>query len=106
CRRVGALSEPHRMDDTHPSSGQGTHGHAVTLALAPLALVVRLRPGLLEGGLPGELIQHIAEGFDTDRAAMGFCIVAALVGHWRRARQGLDASRTQIPLPVVAPSCQ
>jgi hypothetical protein len=94
------------MDDAYPHISQGTHGHAVAFAFAPRALVVCLRPGLLEGGLPGKLIQHVAEGFDTGIAPMRFRIVATLVGHRRGTGQGLDTGRAQIPLPLVAPSCQ
>src|SRR5262249_25747029 len=84
--QIASALKPHRVDDPHPDVGQRTNGHAVALAFAPLALVVRLRPGLLEDGLPGELIQHVAEGLDTGVAAMRLGVVATLVGHRRGAR--------------------
>src|SRR5260221_4087235 len=104
--QIGALCEPHRVDDAHPAIGQGPYRHAVTLALLALALVVRLRPRFLEGRLPGKLIQHIAEGLDAGIAPMGLGVVPARIGHRRGTRQRLHTGRAPIPLPVVAPSCQ
>ncbi len=63
-------------------------------------------PGFLEGGLPGKLIQHIAEGFDTDIASMRLGIMAALVCHRRGAGECLHTGRARISPPIVAPSCQ
>ena len=59
------------MDDPHPAIGQRTDRHAVAFALAPLALIIGYGPRLLEGRLPGKLVEGIAEGFDTGIAPMG-----------------------------------
>jgi len=111
CRQEGGGGilvplAPYCEDDAHPHVGQGAHGHAMTLAFTPLAPVIGRRPRFLEGGLPGELIQHIAEGLDAGVAAMRLGVVAAGLGQRRRAGQGLHTRRAPIPLPVVAPSCQ
>jgi hypothetical protein len=102
---IGAVFEPHRLDDAHPAIGQGPHGHTVALALLPLAVAVRLRPRFAEGRLPGKLKEDIAEGFDAGIAPMRLSLFATLVGHWRGPGQRLHAGGTRIPFPVVAPSC-
>src|SRR5262245_14198188 len=92
--------------DAHPPVGQRPNSHGVGLALAPLALVIGSRPRLPEGGLPGELIEDIAQGINARLAPVGTRVLAALVDHRRGARQRLHTRRTRVALPVVAPSCQ
>ena len=94
---------PHAIDASDPDVCQRSHGHTVTLAFCPFPSIIVKRPGFLPRRLPGKLIEHVAKGLDTRVAAMRLSIVAALIGHRRGARQGLDAGRTQIPLPVVIP---
>src|SRR5262245_49043086 len=107
-KRRGSIAvplEPQCLNDAHPDVGQGAHGHAVGLALAALALIVRLCLPLLEGRLPGKLVEGVTQGLDVRIASMGTRVLATLVGHRRRARQGLHTRRTCVALPVVAPSC-
>src|SRR5262249_16220819 len=106
CRQIGALSAPHRLDNAHPAVGQGAHGHAVGLALAALAPVIGCGPRLLEGRLPGKLVEGVTQGLDACVARMGTRVLAALVRRGGGARQGLHTRRTCVALPVVAPSCQ
>src|SRR5918996_2299406 len=71
--------------------------------LGPLPLVKLPGPELLPGGLPGELVEGVAQGLHTSIPLMGLAIAAALVSHWGCARQGLDATCRGVPLPVITP---
>ena len=103
CRVVGLALAPHGVDEADPLVGQRPHGHGVTLALPPLALVVGQRPRLFLGALPGELLQGVAQRLVTGVAPMRFSEVAALKGHRRGASQGLDAGRAGVAPPLIAP---
>src|SRR6266545_4526144 len=86
CRKdihlVRRAVAPQRIDDSQPAIGQRPHGDRVTLAFRPLPLVIRQRPGFLQGGLPGEVLHGVAQRLQTGDAPMGFGIVAALKQHW------------------------
>src|SRR5260370_39496953 len=82
---IWMLPEPHRVDNAHPHVGQGAYRHTVALALAALAPIIPRPPRFLEGGLPGELIQHIAQRLDTGIAPMRLGVVATRIGHRRGA---------------------
>jgi hypothetical protein len=104
CRGlIISLVHPHAIDDAHPDVGQRTDGHTVGLALCPLALVIVASPLLLQGRLPGELVQSVAQRFHAGEAFVRFGVIAALERHGRRSGQGLDGVSIGIATAVIAP---
>src|SRR5579859_7356097 len=77
---IGFALVPKGEDHSHPDVGQSPHGHAMTLALSTLALIIRLGPRLIASALPGELIQGVAQGFETGKAHMHGRILSAFPG--------------------------
>src|ERR671912_2117251 len=89
---IGFVLHPHGVNDPDPEVSQGPYRHAMAFPFGPLALIELPSPGLLPGGLPGELMKGIAPGLDTSIPLVGLAVAATLVGHRRGARQGLDAA--------------
>ena len=102
-RLIAPMARPDSIDNAHPAVGEGAHRHAVALAFRPLALVVAQRPTLTLNGLPGELMQRIAQGLQAGVALVGFGIVATSKGDGHRSRQGLHTGTGGIAAPIIAP---
>src|SRR5579883_995889 len=79
---IAGMLRPHRIDNAHPTVRERPHGHTVAFPLRPLALVVAQSPAFALGGEPSELVQRVAQGFETSIALVGFGIVATGKGHW------------------------
>jgi hypothetical protein len=92
---IGFVLQPHGVNDPDPEVGQGPHRHAMAFPFGPLALVERPSPGLLPGGLPGELVKGIASGLHTSIPLVGLAVAATLVGHGRG-----PAKAWMLPAPV------
>jgi len=71
---------PKGEDHLYSDVGQGTHGHALTLALSPFVPILRLGPRLRANALPGTLAQGVAQGFETDKAYMHCGVVSTFQG--------------------------
>lgn len=97
---------PHGVHQPDPNVGQGANGNRMAFALFPFALVVLQGPGFALRGLPGKLMQSIAQRFDTGRASVNAGIRPTLKDHRRGACQGLQAGRIGVALPVITNFCQ
>src|SRR6266568_1055270 len=62
-RLIALVMDPHGKDDPDPHIGQRTDGHRMTFAFRSLALVIVSGPCFTLGGLPGKLVQSIAQRF-------------------------------------------
>ena len=102
-RLIAFVLKPHGVDDAHPDIGKRTHSHTMTLALSSLAFVIRQCPGFLLGGLPGQLMQHIAQRLQAGIALMGFGIIATLEGNGSRSSQSLDTRTCSVARAIIPP---
>lgn len=84
---IAGLVLPHPIDDSHPDVGQGSDRHTVGLALCAFPLIIGQRPSLFQGGLPGELVQGIAQRLQAGEAFVGLGKIAALERHRPRIAQ-------------------
>ena len=100
---IAGLAHPHAIDDAHPHIGQGAHGHAVAFPFCSLALVVGPCPALLSRGLPGELVQGVAQRLAAGEAFMRFGVIAALERHRRGSSQRLHGGGISIAAALIAP---
>lgn len=75
---IGLMRGEHGEDDPRPNIGERTDGHAMTFPFCPFALVIRFGPGFLLGALPGELMQRIAQRFDTAQTTVRLGVVGQL----------------------------
>src|SRR5437588_8059847 len=69
-RLITAMMDPHGEDDPDPHIGQCSHGDRMTFAFRALALVILPGPRFTLRGLPGKLVQRIAQRFDAAQATM------------------------------------
>src|SRR6266567_3404820 len=60
-RLIASVMQPHGKDDPDPHIGKGSDRHAMAFPFCPLALVVVVGPCFTVGGLPGKLVQGIAQ---------------------------------------------
>jgi hypothetical protein len=60
---IALVLRPHGEDDPDPNIGKGSYGDTVALLFGSFALIVRVGPRFTLGGLLGELMQGIAQGF-------------------------------------------
>src|SRR5215472_3998593 len=91
---VADLLAPQRVDDTYPEVRQRAQRDTVTFALTPLTSVIGQRPVLLRRGLPGELVQGVAQGLDARQTLTRPRKLAALVGDGGGPRQCLHTRCT------------
>src|SRR5579884_2322391 len=103
---IAGLALPHAIDDAHPNVGQSSHGHTVGFALGPFALIIGSRPGLLQGRLPGKLVQGVAQWFQASKAFVRFGIIAALERHRSGPSQSLHTVSILVTLAVISPLSQ
>src|SRR5438270_556618 len=70
----------------------------------PLRAVKSLRFPLRR--LPGELMQSVAQGFDTAQTSMRFGVHAALKQHGRGTPQSLQTAGIVVAAAIIADFCQ
>ncbi len=85
-RLIALVMQPHGEDDPDPHIGQCSYCHRMAFAFSSFALVIVSGPRLAQGGLPGKLMQRVAQRFDAAKASMGLGIHAALKQHGRRCK--------------------
>lgn len=100
---IARLFLPHAEDDPDPDICQSTDRHTMALALCSFALVIRSRPRLREGRLPGELMQGIAQRLQAGKAFVSFSKVATLERHRSCASQFLHTLGILVTGSVIAP---
>jgi len=98
--------EPDRKENADPDLSECTQSHTVTFSFATFALIVGHGPRFALGALPGKLLQHVAQRFDTGVAPMGFGIVPTFVRDGRRSRQSLQAGRVLVARAIISHFCQ
>src|SRR6266571_8171651 len=59
CGLIAGLVLPHPIHNADPHVGQGPNRHTVTFAFSPFALIIGQGPLLLQGRLPGKLVQGV-----------------------------------------------
>ena len=91
-RLIAAVMDPHGKDDPDPHIGQCSHGDRMTFAFGALALVILSGPGFTLRGLPGKVVQRIAQRLDAAQATMRLGVHAALKQHGRGASQSLQTA--------------
>src|SRR5947207_1686951 len=82
-RLIALVLDPHGKDDPYPHIGQRSHSYGMTFAFRSLALVIVSGPRLALRGLPGKLVQGIAQRFDAAQTSMRFGVHAAFKHHAR-----------------------
>ncbi len=93
----------HPEENSHPDVCQTADRHAMALALRSFALVVGFGPRFAKRGLPGKLMQHIAQRLHTGKTFVRFGKVATLEGDRSCACQFLYTLGILIPTSVIAP---
>src|SRR5260370_4482359 len=79
---IGFAMVPHGKDDPDAHIGKSSYRHGVTFALSSFALVIGQSPWFTQCGLPGKLLQGIAQGFDAPEATVGFAVHPTLKLDW------------------------
>src|SRR5579885_3819193 len=105
-RLIGSVGLEHGKGDPRPNIGEGTHCDTVTFALCPFAVVIGFCPALLLRTLPGELVQGIAQRFDTAQASVRLRVVSAGKQDRRSASKRLQAGCVRIAMGIIANFCQ
>ena len=100
-RLIAAVMDPHGKDDPDPDIGQCSHGYRMTFAFSALALVILHGPRLALGGLPGKLVQRIAQRFDAAQTAMRLGVHPALKQHRGGSSQRLQTAGILIALAII-----
>src|SRR5437764_9616760 len=100
-RRIALVMDPHGKDDPHPHIGQRSHSYGMTFAFSALALVILPGPRLALRGLPGKLVQRIAQRFNAAQTSMRLGVHAALKQHGRGSSQRLQTAGILIPLAII-----
>src|SRR5579884_2887780 len=98
---IATATHPDRKDDPDPHIGQGSHGYRMAFAFCSLALIILPGPWFTLRRLPGELMQGIAQRFDTAQATMRFGVHPALKEHRGGATQGLQTAGILIAPSVI-----
>jgi hypothetical protein len=93
---------PQSKDDPDPDIGKCSDGDGMTFAFGSFALIIVCGPRLAQSGLPGKLMQRIAQGFDAAKASMGLGIPAALKQDGRGSPQRLQAAGILIAQAIIS----
>src|SRR6266700_2667163 len=101
-RLIAAVMQPHGKDDPDPHIGKRSNRYRMAFAFCSLALVILHGPRLALRGLPGKLVQRIAQRFDAAQPSMRLGVHPALKQHGRGPGQGLQTGRIDIAGAVVA----
>ena len=103
---IAGLVDPHAVEDAHPHIGKRSYRHPMAFSFSPLALIVGSGPRLALGRLPGELLQRIAQRFDTSQPSMRFALHATLKQHRGGSPQRLQTAGVLLALAIIADFCQ
>ena len=87
--------------DPDPHIGKGSDRHGVTFAFCALAVIIVSGPRFTLRRLPGELMQGIAQGFDTAQPSMGFGVDPALIQHGRGSTQRLQEAFILVARAII-----
>src|SRR5260370_13678226 len=87
--------------DPDPHICQCSHGDRMTFAFSALALVILHGPRLALRGLPGKLVQRIAQRFDAAQTSMRLGVHPALKQHGRGSSQSLQEAFILIALAII-----
>ena len=101
-RLIALVMLPHGKDDPDPDIGKRSYGDGMAFAFGSLALVIVSGPRLAQGGLPGKLMQRVAQRFDAAKASMGLGIHPALKQHGRGSTQRLQAACVLIAQAIIS----
>src|SRR2546428_2093801 len=98
---IALVMDPHGEDDPDPHVGQRTYRHGVAFAFCAFALIIVSGPRFTLRRLPRELMQSIAQGFDTSQPSMGFGVHPALIEHRRGSPQRLHTAGILVALAII-----
>ncbi len=105
-RLIALVLPPYGKDDSCPNVGEGAYGFGVTFALNSFSLIVVPGPRFTLRGLPGELMQGIAQRFTTSIASVRFRIRSTLKDDWGGGRSGGKTAGISIAIPIIPNFCQ
>lgn len=88
-------------DDSQPDIGERPHSHRMAFAFRSLALIVIQCPGLLQGTLPSERVQPVAQRFDTSQPAVNLAVVSTGEGQRSGSGQRLQARRIRVASAII-----
>jgi hypothetical protein len=71
-RLIALVTHPQSKNDPGPHVGKRPHGYRMAFAFSSFALIILPGPWFTLRRLPRELMQSVAQGFDTAQSAMGF----------------------------------
>src|SRR6266516_2170879 len=100
-RLIAAVMEPHGKDDPDPHIGKRSERYRMTFAFSALALVILHGPRLALRGLPGKLVQRIAQRFDAAQPSMRLGVHPALKQHGQNSPQSLQTAGILIALAII-----
>src|SRR5450755_914405 len=95
-------TSPHRKDDSDPDIRKCPDSNGVAFAFRSFALIGVLGPRFTLGGLPGKLMQGIAQWFNAPQSTMGFGIHATLIEDWRGSSQRLQTACILVALSIIS----
>ena len=99
---IAAVMGPHGKDDPDPHIGKGSDRYGMAFAFSSFALVIVSGPRFTVCGLPGKLMQGIAQRFDTAHAPMRFGVHPALKQHGRGSSQRLQTAGILVARAIIA----
>src|SRR5258707_4601829 len=100
-RLIAAVMQPHGKDDPDPHIGKRSNRYRMAFAFCSLALVILHGPRLALRGLPGKLVQRIAQRFDAAQTAMRLGVHPALKEHRRGSSQSLQTAGILIARAII-----
>src|SRR5260370_13772514 len=101
-RLIALVMQPHGKDDPDPHIGKRANGERMAFAVCSFALIIVSGPRFALRGLPGKLVQGIAQRFDTRHPAMRFGVHPALKQHGRGSSQCLQTACILVALAIIA----
>ena len=99
---IAAVLGPHGKDDPDPHIGKSSHRHRMALAFSSFALIVVSGPRFTVCGLPGKLVQGIAQRFDAAQASMRFGVHPTLKQHGRGSPQRLQTAGILVARAIIS----
>jgi len=100
--RLRALvMQPHGKNDPDPHVGKRSDRYGMAVAFSALALVILHGPRLALRGLPGKLVQRIAQRFDAAQTAMRLGVHPALKQHRRGSSQRLQEAFILVTRAII-----
>jgi hypothetical protein len=98
---IAAVSSPHGKENPEPHIGKCSYCDRVAFAFSSLALVIVPSPRFTLRRLPGELLQGIAQGFDTPQSAVCLGVHPTLKQHGRGSSQSLQTACVLVTLAII-----